>query len=149
MSASITITRATLGQQVPAIADVMTQLSNLLDDPTPGGLKDLQNQASSLISQVTSEIDRLQARYETLMGHINMIQTLVDSVGGALGEAGVARAEFSGDWAEVIAALEDRKGELAGDAQQVYGMLFLASTPGADRALSALAGLSRTLKLGD
>lgn len=144
---SVRISRATLGQQLPGMADLLTQLSNLLTDPTPGGLDTIRTQATAVIGQLRDELERVEGAQATLEGHISMMEEMVRTLSGALGESGVSRVEFSGQWPDVLGEIGGQASAIASPGQQTYGIMLLATTPNADRALSALIGLGRTLRL--
>lgn len=143
----LNITRNTLGAQVPGMQDLLTQLTNMMADETPGGLSDIRAQASGVIGQLQDELERVMQVQATLEGQLSMVEGQLKSLAGAMLQGGVTRAEFSGTWPGVLDTMKTRHSEMATPGQNVYGILLMATTPQADRALSAVIGLGRTLRL--
>lgn len=143
----VNVTRGALGGQLPGMQDLLSQLTNMLGDETPGGLSDLRSKAGSVITQLQDELERVRQDQATLEGQISLMEGQLRTLGDAMLQGGVTRAEFSGQWPGVLDTLRSRQGEMAGAGQNVYGILLLASTPQADRALSAVIGLGRTMRL--
>jgi hypothetical protein len=145
--ATVKVKRQTMGQAVPALNDVVNLLGGLMTDPSPGGLLDLKTRADNILEQVQSQIDTLAAEKGNLENQLSSLTLMLQTLTGALSASGVASVEFSGDYAEVINQLGTKGNEIAPVNGKVYGLMLVASTGEADRALSAIIGIGRTLKL--
>lgn len=150
MSASVSV-RASLniGQNLPAIGDLLEQLNFILTDPTPGGLLQKKQQVEDYIDMASAELERVQNEFSVIKAQMDVLISLLTGLTSALKVSGVALVEFSGStYGEVLDQLSQKAdvGEPQPRANPAYGVMLVANTPNAAYALQTLLGVGRAIK---
>lgn len=136
---------APLGDHLQPISDLLSQLSHLLTDPSPGSLTARKDELLAQRDQFRAIYQEAEEQVAVLTGVTGILEQLVNTLTAQLGGAAVTKVEISGQLPEVLAELQGRS-DLAPAGAPVYGVLLLASTPNGAQALQTLLGLGAQLQ---
>lgn len=137
------IKKATIGQHLQPLSELLEQMQFMLTDPAPGSITAVKNEVLGQVDQMQNLLNEARSRADQLLSVTDLLEQQINSLISQLTSASVTKVEISGDAATVMSQLQAQLPQIA--SGHVYGVMFLADVPNAQQAIGTLLGLARQL----